>query len=79
MSDCECLEHCPYFENDIHKEISVIQELRTQKYCKGDYSICVRYMVFKALGKEHVPRNLLPADVDRANEIIEQAKITPTK
>ena len=73
MPDCECLENCPYFEGDLHKEISVIQELRVQKYCKGDNSTCARYMVFKALGKEHVPRNLLPTDVDGAKKIIEQA------
>lgn len=72
MPDCECMGDCPYFNSDILKEMDVIRELRQQKYCRGDNSICARYMVFKALGKEHVPANLLPTQVEKAKEIINQ-------
>ena len=72
MPDCECLINCPYFKSDILKEMDVILELRQQKYCRGDNSICAQYMVFKALGREHVPKTLLPSQVEKAKEIIEQ-------
>jgi hypothetical protein len=74
MPDCECLERCPYFRAELFQEISTIKELRIQKYCKGDNSRCARYMVFKALGKGKVPDDLIPTQVKRANEIINQMK-----
>ena len=74
MPECECLKGCPYFNSAIFKEMDVMLELRQQKYCRGDNSLCARYMVFKVLGKEHVPENLLPTQVERAKEIIEEKK-----
>jgi hypothetical protein len=70
MPDCECLKDCPYFKTDILKEVEAMAEMRRQKYCKGDYSVCARYMVFKALGKVNVPLDLLPSEVQRAEKLI---------
>jgi hypothetical protein len=70
MSDCECLGSCPYFENGVAKEIDTIAQMRQQEYCKADFSKCARYMVFRALGLEKVPRDLLPFQVDRAKKLI---------
>ncbi len=70
MPDCECLEGCPYFESDVMKEIDTMAKMRQEQYCKGDNSKCARYMVFKALGKENVPRDLLPFQVEKAKEIV---------
>lgn len=45
-----------------------------RKLCRGDNTGCARYMVSKAVGKEHVPTNLIPNQVDRAEEIISAVK-----
>ena len=79
MPDCECLKDCLYFKSAIFDEIDGMREIRQQKYCKGDNSTCARYMIFKALGKEYVPKNLLPSQVEKAKEIIEQNKQSKVK
>lgn len=74
MLDCECLSDCPYFESGSAKEISTVGRMRREEYCNGDYTKCARYMVFKALGKENVPRDLLPFQTDKAKQLIERNK-----
>jgi hypothetical protein len=74
MAECERLKECPYFEGDLMKEVKEIVRLRQEKYCKDDNMLCARYIVFKALGKENVPADLLPIQVDRAKELIEEKK-----
>jgi hypothetical protein len=54
------------------KGVDRMAELRQEKYCKGDNSLCARYIVFKALGKEHVPADLLPFQTDKAKELIDK-------
>ncbi len=48
-------------------------ELFKSKYCKGEFEKCARYMVFKALGSEHVPENLFPIQQEKAKKIIADA------
>ena len=74
MPDCECIKGCPYFNNEILQEIDIVLELRKQKYCRGDKTICARYMVFKALGKRVVPPTLLPSQIEEAEAIIRNHK-----
>jgi hypothetical protein len=42
-------------------------------YCKGDHSICARFLVLDALGAEAVPVDLFPNHEKRAREIIREA------
>lgn len=72
MADCKLLEKCPFF-NDQMKDMPDMAELTKEKYCKGDCSVCARYMVFKALGREKVPLDLFPFQVERASRIIAAA------
>jgi hypothetical protein len=51
-------------------EVPVTAERLKKKYCLGDYSACARYMIFKKLGREHVPENLYPHQVEKAEEIL---------
>ncbi len=76
MPDCECLDWCPYFDSDIMKEIGTMAKMRQDEYCKGDFSKCARYMVYKALGRENVPGDLLPFRVQKAKELIEKKRKT---
>jgi hypothetical protein len=69
MSNCECLAGCPFF-NDVMTDMPSTAERLKKKYCLGDNTSCARYMVFKALGKEHVPSTLFPMQKDRAVELI---------
>lgn len=39
-------------------------------YCEQDYEKCGRYMIFKAIGRENVPKDLFPNQAERASEII---------
>ncbi len=74
MAECECLTGCPYFEDEIMKNLDAIIKMRQDKYCKGDNSICARYMVFKVLGRENVPKDLLPFQIEKAKETIDRSK-----
>lgn len=69
MTNCECLPKCIFF-NDNMAEVPVTAERLKKKYCLGDYSACARYMIFKKLGREHVPENLYPHQVEKAEEIL---------
>ena len=51
MSNCELLAVCPFF-NDASDDMSEMAEMRKEQYCKGDYTWCGRYLVFKALQRE---------------------------
>ena len=52
MPDCELLAMCPFF-NDASDDMSEMAEMYyKEQYCKGDYTWCGRYLVFKALQRE---------------------------
>ena len=74
MPDCELLKTCPYFKDSLMEEFDVVAEMRRQKYCRGDNSICARYMVFKALGRENVPKDLIPSQAQEAKELIDKSQ-----
>jgi hypothetical protein len=69
MADCECLQECPFF-NDNMKSIPTTASLLKKQYCQDDYEKCARYMVFKALGKLNVPADLYPYEQERAQKMI---------
>ena len=69
MADCECLEKCPFF-NDKMQNMPAVAEMYKESYCKKDNSSCARYMVFKTLGRDRVPADLYPNNVDLAREIL---------
>jgi len=73
MAECQNLAGCPFF-NDRMANMPFTAEMIKRKLCKGDNTGCARYMVSKAVGKEHVPANLIPNQVDRAEEIINEVK-----
>ncbi|NJN98818.1 MAG: hypothetical protein HC875_34360 [Anaerolineales bacterium] len=69
MVECECLPRCLFF-NDKMTEMPVTAERLKKKYCLTDNSRCARFMVFKALGREKVPIDLFPQNLDRAHQLI---------
>lgn len=69
MSDCTCLQGCPFFNDQMADMPSTSEAMKTL-YCQGDNSACARYMVFLALGKGKAPSDLFPSQIDRAKQII---------
>ena len=69
MAECKLLKGCIFF-----KETMVYQpdasELLKDHFCLRDYTKCARYMVYKALGRENVPPDLFPYEIDIAKKII---------
>jgi len=47
-------------------------EIYKKKYCAGEYADCARYLVFKAIGREHVPKDLFPNQQEKVQKIIDK-------
>ena len=69
MPDCECLTRCPFF-NDKMANMPTIATFYKERLCKDEFSGCARFMVFKAKGREAVPADLFPDNVDRAKALL---------
>lgn len=69
MADCECLPKCPFF-NDRMAEKPATAHLMKKHYCQTDNTNCARFMVFKAIGKENVPADLYPSQLDRVPKVL---------
>jgi len=55
MPECELLATCPFF-NDRQHWISEMTDADRERYCKGDYMWCGRYMTTKAWQNERERR-----------------------
>lgn len=69
MRKCVCLSGCLFF-NDKMENMPSMAEMYKQKYCLENNSQCARYMVFEKKGKDRVPKNLFPNQVERAKEML---------
>ncbi len=70
MADCECLPKCPFFNNKMFDMMPAMIDILKTKYCQGEFSSCARYMVFKARGREAVPVDLYPNQIERVAQIL---------
>ena len=69
MADCELLAKCIFF-NDKMANMPAMAEMLKKKYCRGDSSNCARFVVCKSLGREKVPGDLTPSQMDRAQKLM---------
>jgi len=69
MSSCECLAGCPFF-NDKMDDMPSLAAIYKNRYCQNDFDSCARHIVFKALGREKVPKDLFPNQLSRAQELV---------
>ena len=65
MSECESRGTCPFF-NDKMANMPAMKDLYKNRYCRGDFNSCARYMVSKSKGKGQVPIDLFPHNRGRA-------------
>jgi hypothetical protein len=72
VSDCPNLVKCPFF-NDQLANMPTIANLMKENYCRETYDVCARYLVAKTLGSASVPKDLFPAQKERALKIIADA------
>ncbi len=69
MPDCECLARCPFF-NDKMSDMPAMSDLYKARYCRGEFDNCARFMIFKQKGREAVPADLFPNQIDRARALL---------
>jgi hypothetical protein len=69
MAGCECLPKCPFF-NDNMKEMPKTAQRMKNRYCLGKFEECARFLIFKALGRDEIPQDLIPIKIDTAKSII---------
>ncbi len=69
MADCEILQDCIFF-NGTMSNMPGTSSLFRDNYCQGSSSACARFVVWKALGRARVPRDLFPNQADRARDIV---------
>ena len=71
MAKCELIETCIFF-NDQMANMPSTAAVYKKIFCEQDFANCGRYLIFKAIGREHVPKDLFPNQADRAKTIIDQ-------
>ena len=69
MPECELLTSCPFFNNAM-KGMDATAEVMKQTMCRKDNSQCARFLVYKELGREKVPSDLFPRQMDRAKRLV---------
>jgi hypothetical protein len=69
MADCELINTCPFF-NDQMADMPSMSTIIKDRYCMGSNTLCARHMIFRVLGRESVPKDLYPSQVERADEIL---------
>lgn len=69
MSECPILKTCPFFNNKIP---NMPPELKSYKHkcCLDENLHCARFVVARFLGLTLVPYDLLPNEMDKAEDII---------
>lgn len=69
MADCPLVSGCPFF-NDKMANMPSMAEMYKKKYCKSDFDNCARWVVCQKKGKEKVPGDLFPNQMERTLETI---------
>ncbi len=73
MAKCELTATCIFF-NDQMLNMPSTGAVYKKIYCQQDFENCARYVVFKAIGRENVPKDLFPNQGDRARTIINEQR-----
>ncbi|HBG07078.1 MAG TPA: hypothetical protein DDY22_16360, partial [Geobacter sp.] len=69
MTRCSLLGSCLFFKKGL-PEMPCTTESLKDKYCRGNYGECARFIVSKTYGSEKVPHDLSP------NDVFESLKVT---
>ena len=69
MGECSLTNGCIFF-NDKMADMPSMTSMMKSIYCQTAPEKCARLMVVKAIGREKVPADLFPNQIERATEII---------
>ncbi|MDD5729834.1 MAG: hypothetical protein PHN57_01710 [Candidatus Omnitrophica bacterium] len=69
MAECPLLANCIFF-NDRMAQMPKTAEMMKSRFCKNDNSHCARFIVCTTLGKDKVPSDLFPGEIEVARVII---------
>ncbi|MRS12585.1 MAG: hypothetical protein EG823_05890 [Actinobacteria bacterium] len=72
--DCRCLPDCPFF-NDRMQNMPSFAGVLKQRFCHDDWASCARCMIATELGREAVPPDLFPDERERAQGILDSARV----
>jgi hypothetical protein len=70
MAECEFCPGCLFF-NDKMAKMPLMAEMLKRKYCKGDFEKCARRMIAKSKGRDKVPNDMSPSQIDRAKLLLQ--------
>jgi hypothetical protein len=73
MANCEFYDGCSFLSERLGK-MPRIAGLYRMQFCEGNCTSCARYMVYKFVGFESVPRDLYPNQQERADIIIAETE-----
>jgi hypothetical protein len=68
--ECEFIEKCPFY-NEKMQNMPFTASRMKDKYCLRDKTICARYQIFSKLGREKVPIDLFPFQIEMVQKIIQ--------
>lgn len=74
MLKCRLLEDCVFINNHTSSFPTTAESFR-KIYCESDFDKCACKIVEQHLGKEAVPLDLFPYQVDKANSFIQSKKV----
>jgi hypothetical protein len=69
MPPCELTATCIFFNDQMAGMPSTAAAFK-KIFCEEDFANCGRYLIYRAIGREHVPNDLFPNQSSRANGII---------
>jgi hypothetical protein len=74
MPECEIIQTCLFFNEPAVRDMpGLVKQLKTT-YCLGDNTKCARHKVYKALGRQAIPKLMLPDQYDWAQQVLRDAK-----
>lgn len=70
MISCELLEQCLFFSEPTAQMPSTAKALKARYCTGGGHHACARYIISRKLGKEQIPEDLFPNQLDRLLEVL---------
>lgn len=71
MDTCGFRMSCVFY-NDLKERRPVTLGYIKEEYCDSNYSLCARFMVYKARGPCNVSKYLFPEDIHEACKILDE-------
>jgi hypothetical protein len=71
MATCSKLETCAFYQTAFDEENVFANRLK-QIYCLDREDLCIRDVISELIGKEYVPDDLYPNDIEKGKDILKE-------